>query len=67
MCTDRTEVRWWPADAPPPDGPAVEARYVRPKGIRGDLDNYVKAVLDAGNGVLWEDDRLVVQILARFS
>ncbi len=25
----------------------------------GDIDNYMKAVLDAGNGVLWDDDRQI--------
>lgn len=34
---------------------------------RGDLDNLVKAVLDAGNGFLWEDDRQVVSLAARFA
>jgi Holliday junction resolvase RusA-like endonuclease len=33
---------------------------------RGDLDNYVKAVLDAGNGFLWADDRQVEALLAMF-
>jgi len=28
----------------------------------GDLDNYMKAILDAGNGVLWVDDRQVVDL-----
>ena len=36
------------------------------QGIRGDLDNYVKAVLDAGNGVLFEDDRQVVRLNSSF-
>ncbi len=40
----------------------VEAR--RPKGIRGDLDNYVKALLDAGNGTLFHDDSQVVMLHA---
>lgn len=35
------------------------------KGKRGDLDNMIKALLDAGNGVLWKDDRQVVGINAR--
>jgi len=25
-----------------------------------DLDNFLKAVLDSGNGVVWKDDRLIV-------
>lgn len=31
---------------------------------RGDLDNYVKAVCDALNGVVYKDDRQVVQLTA---
>jgi Holliday junction resolvase RusA-like endonuclease len=27
--------------------------------VRPDLDNYVKAVMDAANGILWEDDSQV--------
>lgn len=32
--------------------------------LRGDLDNYVKTVLDALNGVAWDDDSQVVKITA---
>lgn len=32
--------------------------------LRGDLDNYVKTVLDALNGVAWPDDSQVVKITA---
>ena len=39
----------------------------RPAGLRGDLDNYIKAVLDAAqSGGLLVDDRHVVAITARF-
>ena len=39
---------------------------VRPKGLRGDLDNYVKAILDSVQGIVIEDDRLIVAIWAAF-
>jgi Holliday junction resolvase RusA-like endonuclease len=29
---------------------------------RGDLDNLAKAILDAGNGLAWEDDRQIVEL-----
>jgi len=32
---------------------------------RGDIDNVVKAVLDAGNGVLWLDDAQVCSVSAQ--
>jgi len=37
-------------------------------GLRGDLDNYIKAALDAlTGGGAWEDDRQVSHLTARFS
>lgn len=32
---------------------------VRPVGLRGDIDNYVKSIFDGLNGVAWDDDRQV--------
>ena len=34
---------------------------IRPTG-KPDIDNYVKAVMDAGNGILWVDDSQVVEL-----
>jgi len=31
--------------------------------LRGDLDNYIKTILDALNGVAWKDDSQVVKII----
>lgn len=46
--------------APPVTGSLrVEVLLVTKKKPRGDMDNLLGAVLDAGNGVLWQDDRLV--------
>lgn len=38
----------------------MEKGLIRPN-INPDLDNYVKLVLDALNGILWEDDRMIVE------
>lgn len=32
--------------------------------VRPDLDNYIKAILDAANGLLFEDDNQVVDLVA---
>ncbi len=39
----------------------------RPKGIRFDLDNGVKGILDASQGIVIVDERLVVSIHAAFT
>lgn len=39
---------------------------VRPVGIRGDVDNYVKAIQDGLNGVAWDDDRQVEMLVVHF-
>lgn len=59
-------------------GPLVvvlDAIFPRPKHVKGeerepkttkpDVDNLLKASLDAGNGVLWPDDGQVVEATAR--
>jgi Holliday junction resolvase RusA-like endonuclease len=30
--------------------------------LKGDVDNYVKSVLDALNGVAWEDDKQIISL-----
>jgi len=32
--------------------------------VKGDVDNYVKTVMDSGNGILWKDDVQVSDIKA---
>jgi len=39
----------------------LEVRVYRHQ-LRGDLDNFVKAVEDSANGILWDDDSQVVKI-----
>jgi len=38
--------------------------YERGADHRRDLDNEIKAMLDAANGIVWEDDRWVDEIVA---
>lgn len=47
-----------------PVGILMEIHLCR-KGRTGDLDNYQKTILDALNGVAWDDDRQVEAIQAR--
>lgn len=44
---------------------SVEAIFYRSNRQRVDLDNMLKALLDAGNKLLWEDDSQIVQVSAR--
>ena len=37
---------------------------IRPTTRNGDIDNLIKAVLDAGNGLLWADDTFITDIVA---
>lgn len=39
---------------------------VRPVGIRGDIDNYLKSILDGLNKVAWTDDKLVESVTMMF-
>ena len=37
---------------------------IRPTTRNGDIDNLIKAILDAGNGLLWVDDTFITDITA---
>jgi Holliday junction resolvase RusA-like endonuclease len=60
----------FPAEAGAPVCVDIIAGFKRPKKAKdsfhtkngGDLDNIAKAVLDAGNGILWDDDRQIVSL-----
>jgi len=41
--------------------PLMDSGHIRPNKSP-DLDNYVKLALDSLNGVLWEDDRYIVEM-----
>lgn len=43
---------------------AAMAGYAKPPG-RSDIDNFVKAIFDGGNGVVWKDDRQIVSLRTR--
>lgn len=44
----------------------VRPQSVRPVGIRGDIDNYMKSILDGLNKVAWTDDKLVESVTIVF-
>lgn len=41
----------------------TEHTDAKPSGLRGDIDNYAKAILDGLNGVAYTDDRLVKRLV----
>jgi Holliday junction resolvase RusA-like endonuclease len=43
----------------------LEASH-RPVGVRGDVDNYVKAILDGMNTKAWTDDKAVEHLTVKF-
>ena len=43
---------------------SVTLRFYRANCIRCDIDNLTKAILDALNGVVWEDDGQIVELRA---
>lgn len=42
----------------------VEIAAETPSALRGDIDNYVKSILDGLNGVAWDDDIQVRELKA---
>lgn len=48
----------------PPKGAKAYERHSPWRAKKPDIDNIIKIVLDAGNGVLWKDDNLVVSVEA---
>jgi Holliday junction resolvase RusA-like endonuclease len=51
--------RGWPLDA----SYALSVSAFCPKSTAGDVDKLLATVMDAGNGVLWQDDRQVTSSL----
>lgn len=41
----------------------AEAKHIRPT-TKPDIDNYIKQIFDALNGLVWEDDAQIVTVLA---
>lgn len=53
---------------------AVDFIYARPKSnkdelpvTKPDIDNTLKSLFDAGNGIVWVDDKLICEVIARKS
>lgn len=44
--------------------PKSAPKRVRWPTTRPDIDQYIKLILDAGNGLLWDDDSQVISLLA---
>lgn len=61
-CLVRAAFRRQPFDKPL----TVTLHFYRPRQTTaknfGDIDNLAKAVLDACNGVIWQDDRLITEL-----
>lgn len=60
----RVQVKFFkspPKNTPKWQLPLMEQGTIRP-AKSPDLDNYVKLILDALNGVMWEDDRYIVEM-----
>ncbi len=60
----RVQVKFYknpPKNTPKWQLPLMEKGFIRP-AKSPDLDNYVKLILDALNGLLWEDDRFIVEM-----
>jgi Holliday junction resolvase RusA-like endonuclease len=50
----------------PPETAALEValKFFTATAVRGDIDNLVKTVLDALNGVVWKDDKQITALYA---
>ena len=53
------------AGCKPLDGPLVVKLHLFIRGRSGDVDNYCKSILDGLNGIAYEDDDQVVELLVR--
>jgi crossover junction endodeoxyribonuclease RusA len=42
----------------------ISDKVIPPTKLRGDLDNYVKLLMDGLNGVAWKDDKQVTMLVA---
>lgn len=61
---------WWVGWRGAPDashsmGPLAVKLHLFIRGRSGDVDNYCKSILDGLNGVAYEDDDQVVELLVR--
>ena len=64
VAADGVRARFAPMDVDVKFGSVPSVK--RPKGLRSDLDNHIKAILDSVQGIVIEDDKLIVAIVAAF-
>jgi Holliday junction resolvase RusA-like endonuclease len=61
---EELQLRWKAAKLKRQPGPLAVALAFQGRGFRGDVDNMAKAILDAGNEILWHDDREILALMA---
>ena len=65
LCVDLTFYMSIPASWSKQKRIQASQGVIRPIVRNGDIDNMVKAILDANNGLLWADDCIITDISAR--
>lgn len=65
LCVDLTFYMGIPSSWSKKKRIGASVGQIRPIARNGDIDNMVKAVLDANNGLLWVDDSIITDLSAR--
>ena len=65
LCVDLTFYMGIPSSWSKKKRVGASQGQIRPTTKNGDIDNMVKAILDANNGLLWVDDCIITDLTAR--